>query len=656
MNRTVLKGTPLKTRSGNDATAAMAYDKQKNGKPMTPVLRATAAKASTKSPLTPRVAGSNVSVATPPLTRRGTRPDSFVQSNQDVATPLSSFLTQNVTPRSGSRKSRVESPTTTPTGTPQGTPAPEVRANHDGAFGGESRRLAPAFSPLSETPTQRQQSQPADDSKFFYASDAKSPSQTAKPPVRPGMPNKQSSSFLYANGTSLPPPHSSSTSAVGSVAGEDRMQPKFFHANGTPDARNATSFFPPTASTVGAPSARLAQGSGTTGPLSQRPVSPVKATPTSIYNNTAYNAQKKAPLPSPGVTRPTMITRQSTTSAITTTNDLSRRRVSIEMPSRPVTHDSLIDAAFDVKSDTRRLSNGPLTLVSMPLSPMSTDSGRLSYQEDDIADDHDKASEAGRPLSTMSTSSDAHNPAKAGGSIEQMNELAAQARRERKVLDLEITNSSLESINRTLERQLRKQTAELRRFRRLSRSGRLSINTATSGGLSSIGEDGEPISDVSEEEEDSESEESDFSDDLDEGALSPGAIAASDLRHRRKDEKRLQLDLTKHQQLLIDSQKMNQSLKRCLGWTEELITEGKKALAYNVKVSDIELGGRVLVADEADDEDDAEITNDGGAAQSPRESLSSTDALQWDREGQTDRDSGVEVEHAKKILTLGETY
>lgn len=195
------------------------------------------------------------------------------------------------------------------------------------------------------------------------------------------------------------------------------------------------------------------------------------------------------------------------------------------------------------------------------------------------------------------------SPVKAGHSLERMNELAANARRERKVLDLEITNSSLAAINRTLEREMRKQAAELRRYRRLSRSGRLSIATEasirTSNGFSAIGEEEteQRLSDMSEEESEDMSEFDSSEDSIDDGSLDPEALAASDLRHRKKDEKRLQLDLSKHQQLLVDSQKLNESLKRCLGWTEGLIAEGKKALEYNVRVSDVELGGRVLVND-----------------------------------------------------------
>lgn len=101
-----------------------------------------------------------------------------------------------------------------------------------------------------------------------------------------------------------------------------------------------------------------------------------------------------------------------------------------------------------------------------------------------------------------------------------------------------------------------------------------------------------------EEEEEEELTESGDEDSVDEGTLSPSALAERDARQRERDEKRFQLDLTKHQKLLINHQKMNQSIKRCLGWTEELIREGRRALEYSVHANDVELGGRVLAPDE----------------------------------------------------------
>ena len=84
----------------------------------------------------------------------------------------------------------------------------------------------------------------------------------------------------------------------------------------------------------------------------------------------------------------------------------------------------------------------------------------------------------------------------------------------------------------------------------------------------------------------------------DEGVLSPDSLAEHDAKHRTHDEERFMSDLARHQELLVDSQKLNQSLKRCLGWTEELIKEGQRALEYSVHVQDIELGGRVLSPEE----------------------------------------------------------
>lgn len=188
------------------------------------------------------------------------------------------------------------------------------------------------------------------------------------------------------------------------------------------------------------------------------------------------------------------------------------------------------------------------------------------------------------------------------------NELAANARRERKVLDLEISNSSLLAINRTLEKELRKQNTELRRYRRLTQAGRISIapsNRSLSTCLSTL-----TFSDVasngSGSSDNGDAIDLDFSEDDNESSSyisrSPAAQIEHDARRRAKDEKRLQIDLSKHQELLVDSQRMNQSLKRCLGWTEDLIAEGKKALNFQVETSDLELKGRVLTPDEMETE------------------------------------------------------
>jgi len=75
-----------------------------------------------------------------------------------------------------------------------------------------------------------------------------------------------------------------------------------------------------------------------------------------------------------------------------------------------------------------------------------------------------------------------------------------------------------------------------------------------------------------------------------------------------RDTKRLQLDLSRHRALLVDSQKLNQAMKRCLDTTESLISEGRKALEYRVQISPEEAPeqpihrGRVLEHEDNDEE------------------------------------------------------
>jgi len=211
---------------------------------------------------------------------------------------------------------------------------------------------------------------------------------------------------------------------------------------------------------------------------------------------------------------------------------------------------------------------------------------------------------------------------------------------------LEISNTSLLAINKTLERQMRKQTAELRRYRRLSRTGRLAslsnggkkmkkgkifLGHLSDGGDEEVSDpqsaSDERASDADEEEDEEEESEGENGDSPDEDEEDEkeddeekaGGTAAAGLEGK-KDEApeggRLDLDLSKHQALLEASAKMNVSLKRCQYITEQLIKEGKKALEYKVQPSDVHLGGRVLTGDndeefegETEDNEDSRMEN-----------------------------------------------
>ena len=192
-----------------------------------------------------------------------------------------------------------------------------------------------------------------------------------------------------------------------------------------------------------------------------------------------------------------------------------------------------------------------------------------------------------------------------------MNELAANARRERKVLDLEISNSSLLAINRTLEREMRKQNAELRRYRRLSRSGRLAVapsSRSVSGKMSLLSEGDEDTAEYTSP-LDFDSEGNDHDED-DISSISSHSATSSRLssptfragRTRFRDPKVAQIDLAAHRALLLAGQQLNQSIKRCLTQSESLIASGKVALEYQARAPTPEnMGGRVLTPDDNED-------------------------------------------------------
>ncbi|KFY47504.1 hypothetical protein V496_10621 [Pseudogymnoascus sp. VKM F-4515 (FW-2607)] len=633
---------PLTSKSGN----AMPVDKPNphGQRPAMSPMGAAGMKSMNTTPLTPKIAGALPANVVTPLLRRATRQDTTPSGPQrdERTTPVGSFLSDNITPRSGSRKSRLDSANPTPTGTPtalkptEPTLASAGNLVYSGGLGLSQLDDLPPKPTVSFSPTisdigsaqdrtqhqsqQLQQSQQA--GKFFYASDART--NNSQPSRQRPNPPKQNS-FLYANGNAIPSPTTQPGLSPTLPASEDKARARFVHANGTPDTTK-----PPTHSFSRAGSAvsstpfsgppRLAFQGRPSG--SSRPSSPTKpadsvntyvprristVSPPSIPVSYTSPPLASAPYTSPPLasapyTSPPLIQAPYTSPPLYQNGaPTSGEEGSTPNPFWPRSKSPSVSHQDESRSGVGSIEgrNVPLPVTSGRTSLSSTEEGSEATLPDD-----------------SSSVSGLRSPVKAGGSLEQLNELAANARRERKVLDLEITNSSLAAINRTLEREMRKQSAELRRYRRLSRSGRLSIATAVSRSslgshlsLGGISED--PHSDLSGEEYDDEDDEDDDASELDsadDGTLSPTALAESDARHRKRDEERLQLDLEKHQQLLIDSQKMNQSIKRCLGWTEELILEGNKALAYKVHVSDVELGGRVLIADDHDDDTETVVS------------------------------------------------
>ncbi|KAK4664382.1 uncharacterized protein QC763_0085440 [Podospora pseudopauciseta] len=618
----------------------------------------TAAKAvnnSGKPPVTPKVATrlapsttstqhqNPTSVATP-LPRRP-RPDTILSANGsgprdklDITSPVAAFLnTTNVTPRSGSRQNRVESAHSTPNATPN----IERHESFDSRNGLSispsvvddvtSRRPVVTFSPASDVSGAGHRQDP--DSKFFYAADV--PRQTQQAHPRPVVAPQQArnTTFFHASGSPAPDRSSVVSPLVSPAAtSNDSLMSKFFYANGAPELQPAPKFGP----TRRGPSSVVSTASriptNRTG-NALRPTSPVGVQPKVKSGHNTPLVSPRSPIASSH--HRLSVGSQGWSGLEQTPHSTGAERAHARPKSLTIADAPAIARLMSshgsipptpASEATSPLFAPPSTIL--PGSPGMSGFASLLQAAEDFAESEEGKSES------------LNSPAKSSSQEkEPLSDLVANARRERKVQDLQITNASLEAINRTLERQLRKQTAELRRYKRMSRMSMASLSnrvpsasTAAGGGLAKAGmelndlneEEGEiaagdaAIEELEEEdEEEEEEEEEDFmsgSEHSDSG--SSGANTERNESRQKRDERRLQIDLSKHQQLLVDSQKMNQSLKRCLGWTEELIKEGKRALAYNITVSDVELGGRVLVPEEIEalepqqEEDGSVMEND----------------------------------------------
>ncbi|KAL8902585.1 MAG: hypothetical protein Q9207_004570 [Kuettlingeria erythrocarpa] len=215
----------------------------------------------------------------------------------------------------------------------------------------------------------------------------------------------------------------------------------------------------------------------------------------------------------------------------------------------------------------------------------------------------------GDDMSSEPVASSPGKPAPGQSKLDHLNELAANARRERKVLDLEISNSSLLAINRTLETEMRKQRAELRQLRRLRSSDRLPSSTRSVSSRLSMPSASDDLSPSSSADEDGMDDDrfSNLSSGISDDTSFPDSLSFSPtLRNssipvatKSRRKRSFKIDFSAQRSLLLDSQRLNQALKRCLSCTDELIADGRKALDYKVNTGEAtNLGPKVLTPDD----------------------------------------------------------
>ena len=655
-----------------------------------------------RSPVTPRVAAH----ATPPLSRKTTQNSLASGAKKEgLSTPVKAFLNNNVTPRSSSRKSRVGSPAVeTPTSTPsKSTAAPanddtesrqaiehatdglynkvESGSNQANSFkSGHDVTISSVLCPSTVTAEQKNAvSNTANgaSSQFFHANDAKSREATSI--------QKKASTFFYANGQQEQRPKiKSQPASTLSLLSTKAAAGNFFHADGSVESSRL--------------SQRSASPTRTAPPLAlrtgvSRALSSVSSVTSRSQDNFHLSYRKGvSQILKPGNLKPVpslptspLIGSGSRRRSATTEGKPHDRASSLSsLESTPVKETSSLDID---NLDSRLLgalasSQGEADPTLSPLGSIASPSAVLSPQMSSyfpFFSPSNPPEEVGNvrattPADESTTRRSSANysvpqsPSKLGAfgnqNLAQLAEVAANARRERKVLDLEISNSSLLAINKQLEKEVRKQRTELRRFRRLTRAGRLSsvstapVKTEENDETANSERQLDRLDELSEDESDSDDDDAESSSgsSTNSSVLSPSTLANRDAKKLEKDSKRLRIDLTKHRQLLIDSSKMNQSIKRCMAWSEEMIREGRKQLDYQIRVSDVNFGGRVLDADVDHEEDDSEA-NDRGllgpwspvtplsiqTAEKPLGLGIATQRASW----QSGDDSGVEVGSAR---------
>ncbi|KAG8533038.1 uncharacterized protein KY384_001821 [Bacidia gigantensis] len=588
-----------------------------------------------KSPTSPRaneyINGSNGVARSPSAhvidgpRRKGAFGDQFSSSHalEQIATPVESFLNTNITPRSGSRKTRVGSQSPTPNVVPYGakkngsfshgeTYQPlDIKAQSTNTFAIHSPPLSRSVrsssissqestSPFTvrSPPIDRHASvvsSPLSDikPKFFHADDVV-PSKS-RSTVPNGDNTSQAERLRHSRNDSLTNGNGYTKSGFSTP---EEQKSKFFYANdiaemNPPSLKAVNDNSRPMLHTIY--SQREDQNAS---PV--RPSSPlreeIRLSDPSFVNSESDHQSGFSPEIHGDF-------RENLDQEIGSINLSRRSSLKASAESRVAGNHKRTSSVKSVPASRNRRSSIPVSIAGLASSdsPSSPTPGVLRAETD-------QSPNVIGVSQTYNTQSQPQSPTKPKSKLDYMNELAANARRERKVLDLEISNSSLLAINQTLEREMRKMKADLRHYRRVSRSGKSShpssrrkTSMAMSRPSNSEVEDSSNDSMSASDSEDEDGDEYSLSDPTSRGPkdLTSGKRASLD---KFKDLQIKPIDLSGQRTLMEESRKLNHSIRRCLGHSEMLLASGRDALESRRRPSDLEnLGPRVLPPDEVED-------------------------------------------------------
>lgn len=181
------------------------------------------------------------------------------------------------------------------------------------------------------------------------------------------------------------------------------------------------------------------------------------------------------------------------------------------------------------------------------------------------------------PTSTVSS------PQYFTGSSEELVQLRSKAARsERKAMDLEISNSSLVTVNKFLEKKLYKQSLTIQN-------------------LEGLNSDRPPA--VPEEEN---YDDEDGSNDENNNIPLDQLLNSDDIINQTGGMKAIEDEANKHIELVESFEKMNKSLQRCIYLSQTLLKDANRSLEYSVDPEDIKLGGRVVNHYHEDDDNSSD--------------------------------------------------
>lgn len=166
-----------------------------------------------------------------------------------------------------------------------------------------------------------------------------------------------------------------------------------------------------------------------------------------------------------------------------------------------------------------------------------------------------------------------------------------QARSDRKIMDLEISNTSLLKVNKYLEKKLRSQSKHIQQAKLLQkrdkilmfpRLGELNSNEEPLDLFSSSASDAE-------EDDDDDDEESSMTDDE---RVSPENQTREEKELSEKT-KLVEKKIQSHIEFLESSERVNKMIRNCIFISDALITQASQTLDYEVDPSEIKFGGQV---------------------------------------------------------------